>query len=232
MPGLTKRGDVWHIEKQIKGYGRLRESCGTTDLKEAERFLTHRLEEIRLAEVYGVRPTRTFEQAAIKYLEDYQYKRSIERDVIALRMVMPYIGQLPLDRVHNDALAKFRLDRRRAGRMAGTINKELAAVRRILNLAARVWRHPNGQTWLPAPPLLEMERGPARRPYPISWEEQGASATATISMNCFLCLTVTRRQTLPSSTVRLTNKTKKRKKNKKETHIITLYSKQTGPPAC
>ena len=97
MPGLTKRGDVWHIEKQIKGYGRLRESCGTTNLKEAERYLTHRLEEIRLAEVYGVRPTRTFEQAAVKYLEDYQYKRSIERDVIALRIVMPYIGQLPLD---------------------------------------------------------------------------------------------------------------------------------------
>ncbi len=173
MPGLTKRGGVWHIDKQIKGYGRLRESSGTTNLKEAERYLIHRLEEIRLAEVYGVRPTRTFEQAAVKYLEEYRYKRSIERDVIALKIVMPYIGQLPLDRVHNDALAKFKQDRRRAGRMSGTINKELGIVRRILNLAARVWRHPNGQTWLPAPPLLEMERGPARRPYPISWEEQG-----------------------------------------------------------
>jgi integrase len=173
MPGLTNRGGVWHIDKRIKGFGRLSESCGTTDLKEAERFLTHRLEEIRLAEVYGVRPTRTFEQAAVKYIEDYQSKRSIERDVIALKIVMPYIGKLPLDRVHNDALVKFKQDRRKAGRMAGTINKELAVVRRILNLAARVWRHPNGQTWLPAPPLLEMEKGPARRPYPISWEEQG-----------------------------------------------------------
>jgi integrase len=173
MPGLTNRGGVWHIDKRIKGFGRLSESCRTTDLKEAERFLTHRLEEIRLAEVYGVRPTRTFEQAAVKYIEDYQSKRSIERDVIALKIVMPYIGKLPLDRVHNDALMKFKQDRRSAGRMAGTINKELAVVRRILNLAARVWRHPNGQTWLPAPPLLEMEKGPARRPYPISWEEQG-----------------------------------------------------------
>ena len=172
-PGLTKRGETWHIDKQIKGYGRIRESCGTNNLKEAERYLVHRLEEIRLAEVYGVRPTRTFEQAAIKYLEDYQYKRSIERDIIALNIVMPYIGSLPLDRVHNDSLATFKQDRRRVGRMAGTINKELGVVRRILNLAARVWRHPNGQTWLPSSPLLEMERGPARRPYPISWEEQG-----------------------------------------------------------
>lgn len=122
-PGLTKRGGVWHIDKRVKGYGRLSESCGTNNLSEAERYLTHRLEEIRLAEVYGIRPTRTFEQAAIKYLEDYQYKRSIERDVIALKIVMPYIGQLPLDRVHNDALATFKHDRRKAGRMSGTINK-------------------------------------------------------------------------------------------------------------
>ena len=173
MPGLTQRGGTWHIDKQVKGYGRLCESCGTDNLDEAEKYLVHRLEEVRLAELYGVRPTRTFEQAAVKYLEDYRYKRSIERDVIALKFVMPYIGHLPLDRVHNDSLAKFRRDRRRAKRAAATINKELGVVRRILNLAARVWRHSNGQTWLPSPPLLEMEKGPARRPYPISWEEQG-----------------------------------------------------------
>ena len=172
-PGLTKRGETWHIDKQIKGYGRIRESCGTNSISEAERYLTHRLEEIRLAEVYGIRPTRTFEQAAVKYLEENQHKRSIDRDVIALKIVMPYVGHLPLNRVHNDALAQYRHDRRRAGRKPGTINKELSVVRRILNLAARVWRHPNGQTWLPAPPLLEMEKGPARRPYPISWDEQG-----------------------------------------------------------
>ncbi len=172
IPGLTKRGGIWHIDKQIKGYGRLRQSCGTAAIEEAERYLTHRLEEIRQAEVYGVRPTRTFEKAAEKYLEEHQHKRSIDRDVYALKAVMPYIGHLPLERVHNDALAKFKRDRTNAGCKAGTINKELAVTRRILNLAARVWRHQNGQTWLAAPPLLELMRGPGRKPYPISWEEQ------------------------------------------------------------
>ena len=97
-----------------------------------------RLEEIRLAEVYGIRPTRTFEQVAVKYLEENQHKRSIDRDVIALKVVMPFVGHLPLNRVHNDALARYRDKRRRAGRKPGTINKELSVVRRILNLAARV----------------------------------------------------------------------------------------------
>jgi len=45
-------------------------------------------------------------------------------------------------------VAKFKADRLRAGISTGTINKDLASVRRILNLAARVWRHENGMTYL------------------------------------------------------------------------------------
>ena len=138
MPGLTQRGGIWHIDKQVRGYGRVCESCDTRDLREAERYLVHRLEQVREARLYGVRPTRTFEQAAVKYLEENGHKRSLDRDVYALQSVMPYIAGLPLDRVHDDALAKFKRDRQGAGRKPGTLNKELAVVRRILNLAARV----------------------------------------------------------------------------------------------
>ena len=48
------------------------ESCGTDNLEEAERYLAHRLNEIREATIYGIRPTRTFKQAVTKYLNDYQ----------------------------------------------------------------------------------------------------------------------------------------------------------------
>jgi integrase len=171
-PGLFKRGRIWWIDKRIKGYGRVAESCGTTELAEAEQFLTFRLNEIRSAMVYGIRPTRTFEQAAIKFLEDNQHKKLFERYVYAFERVMPYIGDLRLDRIHNDTLASYRRARRADGVSAGTINKELSCVRRVLNLAARVWRHDNGMAWLDAPPLIEMEQGNIRRPYPLSWEEQ------------------------------------------------------------
>lgn len=148
------------------------ESCGTSDLDEAERYLAHRLEEIRLAMVYGVRPTRTFQQAAIKYLEDNQHKKSLKRYIYAFERAIPHIGHLRLDRIHNDTLAQYRRARRTDGVSAGTINKELSCIRRILNLAARVWRHDNGMSWLDSPPLIEMEQGRARKPYPLSWEEQ------------------------------------------------------------
>jgi integrase len=171
-PGLQKRNGVWCIDKRIKGYGRICESCGTNSLDEAERYLVRRLEQIRQAVIYGIRPTRTFAQAAKKYLEENQHKRSLDRDVYALNAVLPSIGDLPLERIHNDSLARYKVKRANLGMAVGTINKELAIVRRILILAARVWRDENGLSWLTAPPLIQMVPGRARKPYPLSWQEQ------------------------------------------------------------
>ena len=64
-PGLIKRNGVYHIDKQIHGR-RICQSCETDSLEEAERFLARLMEETRQATVYGVRPQRTFEQAAAK----------------------------------------------------------------------------------------------------------------------------------------------------------------------
>ena len=62
-PGLIKRGKAWHLEKQVLG-NRLRESIGTESLNKAEEFLARHIEEVRQAKVYGVRPKRTFKEAA------------------------------------------------------------------------------------------------------------------------------------------------------------------------
>ena len=51
------------------------------------------MNEIRQATVYGIRPTRTFKQAATKYLNDYQHKKSLERDVYAFKCIVPHIGR-------------------------------------------------------------------------------------------------------------------------------------------
>jgi integrase len=171
-PGLQKRKGGWYIDKHIRGYGRLCESCQTDSLQEAEKYLARRREQIREALVYGVRPTRTFSQAAQKYLKENQHKRSLDRDVYALNAVMADIGSLPLDRIHNDSLSPYKVRRLQQGMAVGTINKELSTVRRVLNLAARVWRDENGLSWLAAPPLIQMLKGPARKPYPLSWPEQ------------------------------------------------------------
>jgi integrase len=97
----------------------------------------------------------------------------LERDARGLQSLDSYIGALPLSRIHQDSLGKYVQARLKAEISPGTINRDLAVVRRILILAARAWRDQNGHTWLETAPLLRMlPHENAQQPYPLSWDEQ------------------------------------------------------------
>ena len=147
IPGLIMRAGIWHVDKRVFGW-RVCQSTGTTQLAEAEQYLARVMEETRQAQVYGVRPTRTFEQAAAKFVLENQHKRSIADDVGRLKDLMPFIGAIALDRLHMGTCSRGSTSERRQGRTAGTINHGLQIVRRILNLAAAEWVDEQGLTWL------------------------------------------------------------------------------------
>ena len=67
VPGLVRRGNLWHVDKVIFGR-RICQSTGTARFEEAERYLARVMEQVRQAQIYGVRPARTFEQAAAKFV--------------------------------------------------------------------------------------------------------------------------------------------------------------------
>src|SRR3990167_3339875 len=171
-PGLFKRGQYWHIDKRVCGI-RFQEGTGTDSLEEAERYLNKRIEEIRHAQVYGVRPKRTFLEAATKYLAENQHKATIETDAIHLTMLADYIGRLALEQIHNVNLEPFIKDRLAQGRKKKTVNLALQVVRRILNLAVHEWRDSFGLSWLDRAPKIKMLKVDDSRPaYPLTWEEQ------------------------------------------------------------
>ena len=171
-PGLVHRGGVWHIDKHIGGR-RVCQSTGAASLEEAERFLARLSEETRQAQVYGVRPIRTFEQAAAKYVLENTHKRSLRHDVGRLHLLIPWIGAEPLHRIHRGTLQSWVDKRLEEGAAAGTINHGLKLVRRILNLAASEWIDEHGLSWLDgARKIRLLPDRDKRAPYPISWEEQ------------------------------------------------------------
>jgi integrase len=171
-PGLVKRSGVWHIDKRIGGR-RICQSSGTDSLEEAERYLARLMEETRNARVYGVRPTRTFEQAAAKYVLENEHKRSLPDDVSRLKLLVPAIGKTPIDKLHMGTLQPWIAGRTKDGVAAGTINHGLKVVRRILNLAAQEWIDEQGLTWLHgAPKIRLLPDKQKRQPYPLTWEEQ------------------------------------------------------------
>lgn len=161
----------WCVDRIYKG-SRLRNRFES--FEEAESWLIFQLEQLRKIHLYGIRPKRTFDEAAAKYLLDHQEKVSLQQDIYQLERLMPFIGKLTLDQIHDGTLAPFIKDRK-ANRLAHkTINLGLGLVRRILNLAARSWRDEDGKTWLETPPLITMLPliGFQREPRPITWAEQ------------------------------------------------------------
>jgi integrase len=89
-------------------------------------------------------------------------------------MLDPWIGELTLEEVCDDTLEPFKKHRlEKDGVTLTTVNRSFEVVRRIMNLAARSWRHPNRLTWLETAPLIKIQKDEkARRPYPLSWDEQ------------------------------------------------------------
>jgi hypothetical protein len=108
MPGLVKRGEVWHINKRIDGQ-RICESTGATQLEEAQRYLVRKLEAHRQAIVYGQRPKRSFDTAAARFVDTNQHKRSLSDDIGHLNKLMPYIGNLSLEAIHMGSNSQFDL---------------------------------------------------------------------------------------------------------------------------
>lgn len=172
-PGLTQRGNIWWIDKRVKGLdGALRESTGTSNLDEAERYLAKRITEIRNATIYGVRKDRQFGDAAVKYLEENTHKRSLHVDAEGLRSVLPFIGNISLHKIHDGTVKSYINHELSRGISQGTINRRLKVVRRILNLAARSWRDDYGLTWLETAPLITLPDYQPKKSYVLSWEEQ------------------------------------------------------------
>jgi integrase len=172
ISGLVKRKGIWHIDKRIGGR-RVCQSTGSDQLQEAESFLVRLMEETRKADVYGVRPARTFEEAAAKFVLENQHKKSLGKDIGLIKQLLPWIGEVTLDRLHRGSLEPWVEHRRKEGAAVGTINHGLKVVRRILNLAAGEWIDEHGLTWLSgAPKIRLLPDTDKRKPYPLSWEEQ------------------------------------------------------------
>lgn len=73
-PASDQRGgrlwDVNDFHGCVSGPGSGISSAGTGDLKKAELMLARRIEEVRQAKVFGIRPARTFREAATRFLEE------------------------------------------------------------------------------------------------------------------------------------------------------------------
>lgn len=173
--GLFKRGETWHIDRYINGQ-RVCQSTETKDRKTAERILAKLVSDSFNVKQFGERPKRTFQEAAIEYLNRNGHKRSIDTDVSRLGVLENHseLFGIYIDEINNDSLREFIANRKVEGKANGTINHGIALVKLILKQATR-WTDEHNLTWLDRTPDIDLLPNRAenkRQPYPLNWSEQ------------------------------------------------------------
>lgn len=139
MGSLYQRGNIWWVKYYRNGRP-IRESTGTAKETEARRFL--KLREGQIAQGKRVMPRTErlrFEELAGDFLTDYRVneKRSLDKAERSVKHLLgTFAGWRAVDLTTADA-QRYIEQRQAEGASNATINRELAALKRMFNLAVR-----------------------------------------------------------------------------------------------
>ena len=137
MGSLYRRGDIWWVKYYQNGRA-LRESTRTGKEAEAKRFL--KLREGQVAEgkraVLHAERVR-FEDLAADFLTDYRVNGKCSRDKAqrSVRHLQGYFSGMRAVDITADKVRAYVNKRQEAGYANAEINRELAALKRMFNLA-------------------------------------------------------------------------------------------------
>ena len=158
--GLYRRKDsrYWWINLVLPDGRRLCQSTRCVHRTDAEAYAVRLKNELLEARQQGLPGVVAWQQAVVRYIEEFADKNSLADDRDHLKKLDPYLRSLRLDAIDMTVLQPFVRDRKtRDGVSNATVNRALEVVRRILNVAHQDWR------WLRAVPKIRMLKEPRRR---------------------------------------------------------------------
>jgi integrase len=125
---------------------------------DAESYAVCLKNELQEARQQGLPGVVAWQQAVVRYLEEFADKASLSDDRDHLKKLDPYLRNMRLDAIDMAVLQPFVHDRKTRDDVSNaTVNRALEVARRILNVAHQDWR------WLRAVPKIRMLKEPRRR---------------------------------------------------------------------
>ena len=161
---LYKRGGTWWIRFTTPGGERIRCSARTRDKAKAQELEDRLKGEAWRVQKLGERPRRTWDEAALKWLQESE-KVTIAEDRAKLRWLQPFLRAAYLDSINREQISD--LARIKAEQSSpSTANRYLALIRAVLRKAAFEWE------WIDRVPKVRLYRQARRR---VRWitPEQG-----------------------------------------------------------
>lgn len=140
MINIYKRGKIYWIRYSRNGK-QYRESTKSTKLVDAKRLLKKREGEIAIGKIPGVYFDRIrFEELADDLLTDYQINQQKSLHTLRQRInnhLSPFFGNKRAPEITTPFIKKYIEKRLEEGAANSTVNRDLAALKRMLNLGAK-----------------------------------------------------------------------------------------------
>ncbi|MGD0489097.1 MAG: hypothetical protein ABSB94_18160 [Syntrophorhabdales bacterium] len=139
MGAVYKRGRVYWIKYYWNGKP-MRESSHSTKEGDAKHLMKLREGAIAEGKFPGLRVEKIlFDQLAADFLNDYKLnnKKSIWRAEISVNYLKSTFSGAKIPSITTGAIEKYIIARQEAGAENGTINRELAALKRMFSLGAK-----------------------------------------------------------------------------------------------
>jgi integrase len=137
--GLYRRKDspYWWASFTDASGRRTRRSTGTADRREAEAILAKWRVEAHRGRHWDEQPSRTFDELMLNYIKEVNSRGTWFKPA-AKQLYMAFSGRTLNDMRPQDVRAYVR-ERKREGRAASTINKEVGLLSAAINYARREW---------------------------------------------------------------------------------------------
>lgn len=157
--GVYRRPDsgFWWINATLPNGQRLRQSAGTEHREEAEALLAKRKLDAYREHHFGIKPQRSWQEAAVRYLELKRNLRSFTTTQQILRKLDPYLHHLMLDQINGDVVWSIIQGERKQGLKPATVNRRLSWLRSVLRMARDDWQ------WIDSIPKIRMLPGEVER---------------------------------------------------------------------
>ncbi len=129
---------TWHVQITAPNGSRIRRSAGTEDKRQAQEFHDRLKVELWRVHKLGEKPKRTWQEAVIRWLQERDYKASIDKDSAQLRWLDQFLGQCRLEDITRDLIDHI-AQVKKLESSPSTSNRYLALIRSILRAARDEW---------------------------------------------------------------------------------------------
>lgn len=157
--GIYRRPDSsnWWINATLPSGQRIRQSAGTENREDAEALLAKLKLDAYRGHHFGIKPQRSWQEAAVRYLELKRNLRSFTTTQRILRQLDPYLGSLMLNHITGDVVWQIIHGELKRGVKPATVNRSLSWLRAVLRMARDDWQ------WLDTIPKIRLLPGEVER---------------------------------------------------------------------